>query len=232
MSDEPLSLTPEQGVVVVFSDIWCAFGYLAVHRLHATRARLGLDQRVRFEHRAFPMELLNGNPGSRPGSDSEVPTVGACAPEAGWQLWQSKDWLYPSSSLPALEAVQAARRQSASAAEDLDLMLRRAFWAESRCISNQTVILEAAARTSTVDVDALRQALTWGTARPQVAEQAAVAASDAVVCSPHLFLPDGTDIPNPGLDVEWVGDWGIGYPLIKADDPSIYVTILTSSALP
>jgi predicted DsbA family dithiol-disulfide isomerase len=229
---EPRSLTPEPGVIVVFSDIWCAFGHLAVHRLHTTRARLGLEQRVRFEHRAFPLELLKGGPSSRPGTDSEVPTVGACAPEAGWQLWQAKDWLYPTSSLPALEAVQAARQQSSSAAEDLDLALRRAFWAESRCINNQEVILETAASTSTVDVDALRTALTQGTARPLLAEQAAVAASDAVVCSPHVFLPDGTDIPNPGLDVEWVGDWGVGYPLIKADDPAVYEKILTSSALP
>jgi predicted DsbA family dithiol-disulfide isomerase len=233
MPDEPMrdeltreALTPPPGTIVIFSDIWCAFGHLAVYRLHDARQRLGLRNEVRFDHRAFPMELLNGNPGSRPGSDSEVPTVGACEPNAGWQLWQAKDWLYPSSSLPALEAVQAAKQQSVEASEDLDLALRRAFWSESRCINNQRVILDVADTVPTVDTDDLRSALTYGTARAQVADHARQSQSPHVLCSPHVFLPDGSDVANPGLDVEWVGDWGKGYPHIVEDDPSIYQRIL------
>jgi len=121
------ALTPRPGTIVIFSDTWCAFAHVAVYRLHESRRRLRLEERVTFDHRAFPMELLNGNPGSRPGSDSEVPSVGNREPAAGWQLWQDKDWLYPSSTLPALEAVQAAKAQSPKASEDLDLALRRAF---------------------------------------------------------------------------------------------------------
>ncbi|MGH3999100.1 MAG: DsbA family oxidoreductase, partial [Pseudonocardiaceae bacterium] len=137
-------LTPPPGVIVIFSDIWCSFAHIAVHRLHATRQRLGLRARVEFDHRAFPLELLNDAPSPRSGTDSEVGRMASHEPDAGWQLWQAQDWLYPSTTLPALEAIQAAKEQGARAAEELDLALRRAFWAESRCISNTTVILDAA----------------------------------------------------------------------------------------
>ena len=175
------------------------------------------------------MELLNGNPGSRPGSDSEVPGVGPCEPDAGWQLWQDKDWLYPCSTLPALEAVQAAKAQSVRASEDLDLALRRAFWTQSRCITNP-VILDVARRTEGVDDTLIREALENGTARPAVAEHTRQAASEHVLCSPHVFLPDGTDVPNPGMTVEWEGDWGRGYPRVVADDPQVYDDLLLRSA--
>lgn len=216
--------------IIIYSDVWCAFGHLAVHRLHTARRRLGLEDVVRFDHRAFALELLNGNPGCRPGSDSEVPTVGACAPEAGWQLWQDKDWLYPSTSLPALEAVQAAKDQGLVASEELDLGLRRAFWAESRCISNRTVILDVAAATRTVDPGRLEAALDEGRGRAALTEQTRVARSDRVQCSPHVFLPDGSDWPNPGLEVDWVGDWGVGYPRITSDDAGCYDDLLRRSA--
>lgn len=223
------SLTPQPGTIVVYSDTWCAFGHLAVFRLHRSRRRLGLEGKVQFDHRAFPMELLNGNPGSRPASDSEVPSVGACSPDAGWQMWQAGDWLYPSTSLPALEAVQAAKEQGLAASEALDLGLRRAFWAQSRCISNRQVILEVATDTPGVDTAALAAAMDEGRGRAAVAEGARVAATDAVLCSPHVFLPDGTDHPNPGLDVEWIGDWGVGFPRITRDDPAVYDDLLARS---
>ncbi|MBV9383683.1 MAG: DsbA family protein [Streptosporangiaceae bacterium] len=221
---------PAPGRIIVFSDIWCAFGHVAVHRLHAARERLGLQGRVIFDPYCFPMELLNGNPGSRPGSDSEVPSVGACEPDAGWQLWHGPDWLYPSSSLPALEAVQAAKEQSLQAAEDLDRALRRAFWAESRCITNHTVILDVAAATGGIDVARLRAALDDGHIRPVLTEHARISASDRVLCSPHLFLPDGTNYANPGMSVEWTGDWGVGYPHVVEDRPEIYDEIVSRSA--
>ncbi|OPG14743.1 DsbA family protein [Microbispora sp. GKU 823] len=224
------TLTPEPGTIIIFSDIWCSFAHIAVHRLHRTRERLGLTGRVRFDHRAFPLELLNDAPSPRPGTDSEVGRMAALEPDAGWQLWQAKDWLYPSTTLPALEAVQAAKEQGFAASEQLDLALRRAFWAESRCISHRKVILDAAASTGVVDVDALAAALDDGRARRTLSEQAAVAATERVNCSPHLFLPDGTDHANPGIEVGWAGSYGIGWPVVSSDDPSVFEDILKRAA--
>src|SRR3954454_24996042 len=63
-------------------------------------------------HRAFPLELLNEQVNPRPGGDSEIAVLGGLAPEAGWAMWHAPDWAYPSTVLPALEAVQAAKKQS------------------------------------------------------------------------------------------------------------------------
>lgn len=224
------SLTPPPGVVIVFSDIWCSFAHIAIHRLHATRKRLGLEHQVSFDLRAFPLELLNDAPSPRPGTDSEVGRMASLEPAAGWQLWQAKDWLYPSTMLPALEAVQAAKEQSLAASEQLDLGFRKAFWAESRCVSHRKVILDVAAETGAVDVTALASALDDGRARSTLMEQAAVSRTDRVSCSPHLFLSDGSDFANPGIEVRWEGAYGIGFPVIESDDPKIYEDLLLKAA--
>ncbi|MET9694194.1 DsbA family protein [Streptomyces sp. NPDC006514] len=224
------SLTPPPGIITVFSDIWCSFAHIAIHRLHATRQRLGLETQVSFDLRAFPLELLNDAPSPRPGTDSEVGRMASLEPAAGWQLWQAKDWLYPSTMLPALEAIQAAKEQSLAASEQLDLGLRRAFWAESRSVSHRKVILDVAAQTGVVDVTALEEALDDGRARSNLSGQTAVARTEAVSCSPHLFLPDGSDWANPGIDVRWEGSYGVGFPVIGSDDPTIYEDLLLATA--
>lgn len=225
--DDPVPTTT--GVIVVYSDIWCSFAHIAMHRLHAARARLGLQDRVAFDHRAFPLELLNDAPSPRPGTDSEVARMAALEPDAGWQLWQAKDWTYPTSTLPALEAVQAAKEQGLGASEALDLGLRRAFWAESRCVSYRRVILEVAHATGVIDVDALADALDEGRARPRLSAQARTAATERVQCSPHLFLSDGTEAANPGIDARWAGGYGIGWPVVKSEDASVLDDILKAA---
>jgi predicted DsbA family dithiol-disulfide isomerase len=51
--------------VTIWSDIGCPWASLAVWRLHARRAALGLTDSVRFEHRCFPLELFNSRPSPR-----------------------------------------------------------------------------------------------------------------------------------------------------------------------
>jgi len=215
--------------VVVFSDLNCSFAHLAVHRLHETRARLGLTGKLWFDHRCFPLELFNRTVNERPGVDSEVAVVGALEPAAGWRLWQGPDWTYPVTMLPALEAVQAAKAQGWQASEELDRALRRAFWAEGRCISLRHVILEVAE--DLLDVQALAADLDSGRARSMVMAQFEAAREDRVNCSPHVFLVDGTNEANPGVDVSWVnGGFGVGFPVIAKDDPAAYEPLLLHAA--
>ncbi|HEY3239007.1 MAG TPA: dithiol-disulfide isomerase, partial [Acidimicrobiia bacterium] len=68
------------GTIVFWSDIACPWATAAVHHLHATRARLGLEGAVTLDHRAFPLELLNSRPTPKAIVDAEVPVVGAIAP--------------------------------------------------------------------------------------------------------------------------------------------------------
>jgi predicted DsbA family dithiol-disulfide isomerase len=217
--------------VVIFSDLNCSFAHLAMYRLHQTRSRLGLDGQLWFDHRAFPLELFNHTVNERPGVDSEVTAVGALEPRAGWRLWQGPDWTYPVTTLPPLEAVQAATAQSWHAGEELDHALRHAFWAQGRCISQRHVILDVATTTRAVDLDQLAAALDTGSARSAVMAQFRAAQDGNVTCSPHVFLHDGTNLANPGIRVHWEnGGFGVGFPVIEADDPTVYDDLLTRAA--
>jgi len=220
----------QPGTIVVFSDLICPFTHIAVHRLFTTRERLGLDERVRIDHHSFPIELLNGSPGTRHGSDSETPTLGQLEPDAGWQLWQGPDYHYPNTVLLTFEAVHAAKNQGLRASEDLDRALRRAFWAESATIQNLATILDVAEKAHRVDATQLRQDIRNGIGRAALWADYTTALSDAVAMSPHIFLHDGTSHTNPGIELHWQGEWAKGFPVIDSDEPAIYETILQAAA--
>ncbi|MDP8987300.1 MAG: DsbA family protein [Actinomycetota bacterium] len=216
--------------IVVFADIACPWASVAVHRLHATRSRLGLDGEVELDHHAFPLELVNGRPTPKRVLDAELPVAGALVPDAGWQMWQRPADEWPVTTLPALEAVQAAKAQSLVASASLDLALRRALFAESCCISLRPVVLEVAGSCPEVDVAALAEALDEGRARRQVMDDLDRAQSAEVQGSPHLFLADGSDTHNPGVRLHWQGAHGRGFPVVDADDPSVYDDLLRRAA--
>lgn len=221
----------EPGTIVVWSDLTCPWAHLAVHRLHTTRRRLGLESEVAFEHRAFPLELHNRVPTPWRIVEAEVGVVGALDPDAGWEVWQAEPWAWPVTSLLALEAVAAARQQGPRAGETLDRALRRAFFAHSRCISMRHVIVEVAQECGAVDAGALAEALDDGRARRRVTEQYETSQRDRIAGSPHLFLPDGTDVHNPGVEMHWEGPHGVGYPVVDHDDPEVYEDILHRAAV-
>jgi predicted DsbA family dithiol-disulfide isomerase len=201
--------------IAVWSDLGCPWSHVVVWRLHDARRRLGLEGRVHFEHHVFPLELFNNEPTPRPIREAEWPTAATLAPRAGWQAWAAPDHAWPVTMLPPMEAVQAAAMQSPAAAEELDRGLRRAFWGESRCISLRHVILEVANESDVVDVAALAEALDDGRARRRILDDWAIARTDEVRGSAHLFAPDGSNEQNPGIGIGWDGD----APSIEHDDP-------------
>ena len=191
------------GTIVIYSDLGCPWAHIAVWRLHDVRRRLRLTDAVRLDHRVFPLELFNSQPTPRDELEVELEVCRAIGPRAGWQAWSAPDWAYPVTMLPPMEAVQAAKEQSLAASEELDLGLRRAFWAESRCISLRHVILEVASECPSVDLAQLADAIDAGRARHWLFEQWEVAKTDAVSGSPHLFTADGWNAQDPGLEVDW-----------------------------
>ena len=215
---------------MVYSDIGCPWASVAVERLVAARARLGLVEAVELDHHAFPLELVNRRPTPKRILDAEVAVAGALVPDAGWQLWQARSSEWPVTTLPALEAVQAAKAQSITASAVLDLALRRAFYAESRCISLLPVILEVAEACPDVDAGALAEALHDGHGRRAVIDDLERSRSEAVRGSPHLFLADGSDVHNPGVEHHWLDRPGRGFPVVDAHDPSVYDDLLERAA--
>ena len=216
--------------IVVYADITCPWAHLAVYRLHEARRQLDLDDDIRFDIRSFPLELFNEQPTPKKILDAEISVAGGLDPDAGWQMWQRPESEYPTTSLLALEAVQAAKEQSLLASEQLDRRLRVGFFGESRVISLRHEILDLAAECGSVDVDALAEALDSGRARPAVIEQKGLAEADEIKGSPHVFLADGTQSHNPGIDMEWHGDHGEGFPIVNEDRPEIYRQLIEKAA--
>lgn len=219
------------GSIVVYSDIGCPWAHLAIWRLHDARRRLGLTDSVRFDHRVFPLELFNSQPTPRDELEAELDACVEIEPRAGWQAWSAPDWTYPVTMLPPMEAVQAAKEQSLEAAEELDIGLRRAFWAESRCISLRHVILEVARDCESLDLAQLADAIDSGRARRRIFEDWEIAKTDAVQGSPHVFLADGWNAENPGLELEWSQrDDGQWTPTLVSDDRDIYRELVRRAA--
>ena len=217
----------EPGTIVVWSDIACPWATAAMHNLHAARARLGLEGTVTFDHRAFPLELLNSRPTPKAIIDAEVPVVGALAVDFGFAIGTCDPAAYPSTVLLALEAVQAAKEQSLAASDRLDLALRRAMFAQGRHVGMRHVVLDVAAKVPEVDAVALEAALDDGRGRRAVIDQWRAVPDANIQGSPHLFLPDGTDLHNPGVTMHWVGSKPGGFPVIDTYDPSVYEDIIT-----
>jgi hypothetical protein len=177
------------------------------------------------------LELFNSQATPRNELEPEIPVCSSLAPRAGWQPWSGPDWEYPVTMLPPMEAVQAAKEQGLAASEALDRGLRRAFWGESRCISLRHVILEVASETDGLDLARLAVALDAGRARAAIFEQWEVAKTDAVQGSPHLFVHDGTNAQNPGLEVDWREEPdGVWVPTITRDDAYAYFDLLRRAA--
>ena len=207
---------------VVWSDIGCPWATVFVTRWH--RACELADVPFELDHRAFALELVNERATPKLVLDAEIPVVGTLEPDFEFRLWTEPDWQWPVTTLPALEAVQAAKEQGLAASTALDLALREALFADSRCIALRHVVLDVARRTGVVDVDALAEALDSGRCRHRIAEDVRAAQADErVEGSPTVFLPDGTVVHNPGIELHWEGKAGEGgFPVVDRDDAAIY----------
>jgi predicted DsbA family dithiol-disulfide isomerase len=225
-----VSITVSPGTISIWSDLGCPWAHLAVWRLHDARRRLHLEEAVRFDHHVFPLELFNSRPTPFSGLMAEIPVIGALAPRAGWQVWQADLTSWPGNLLLPMEAVHAAKEQSLQASEELDRGLRRAFFGESRSIGMRHVILEVASECELVEVAEMAAAVDAGRARQRIFDDWEVAKTDEVRGSPHIFLPDGTNCQNPGIAYHWEGDFGVGFPVVDADDPAVYDDLIRRAA--
>jgi predicted DsbA family dithiol-disulfide isomerase len=226
-----MKMAVSPGTVVVFTDVVCGWSTIALHRFYQARELAGLTDSVRVDHQLFLLEDVNRFPIPKRFLDSEIPVVGSLAPDFGWRPWQGDASTWPITSLLANEAVHAAKRQSAQAAEDLDMALRHAFFTDSRPISLLHEIVEVATECDSVDADALRRDLDEGTARAAMMREYRKNA-DKVQGSPHFFLADGSDVHNPGIDLRWEGEPGAGFPVVEVDDPSAIDELVQRAAVP
>jgi predicted DsbA family dithiol-disulfide isomerase len=222
---DAVSVAP--GTVVVYTDVVCAWSTVALHRFYAARARQGLEDEVRVDHRLFLLEDVNRFAIPQRMVDAEIPVVGRLEPDLGLSPWQGEPSTWPVTALPADEAVHAAKEQSLAAAEQLDMALRLAFFRDSRCISMLHEVVEVARGCDLVDADAIAAALDDGRARAGMMADYR-SHREAVQGSPHWFLADGSDVHNPGIAMH--PDEAGGYPVVDSDDPTVYDALVRRAA--
>lgn len=209
------------GTVVVYSDVVCGWATTQLHRFRRARRRRGLDDRITLDLRLFLLEDVNRFPLPMRLIQAEIPVYGRLEPDIGWTPWQGDLAAWPVSSLLANEAVQAAKLQSARAADEVDEAFRLAFFRDSRCITMRHEVLDIAGSCPSVDADALREALDRGTARgAMIADYESH--RDDVQGSPHFFFADGTDVHNPGIELHWQGEPEKGFPVVDRDESAVW----------
>lgn len=217
------------GTIAVYSDIGCPWSHVAVFRLLRARRVAGLDDDVVLDHRPFLLEELNRQPTPRAVLEAEIPVLANVEPDAGWQVWSRSPYEWPVSTTTAAEAVQAAKTQSLRASEAVDRALRVAFFRDGRCITLRHVVLDVAGETDGVDPGALARSMDDGSARAALMREFS-AARQIAKGSPHVFLPDGSDVLNPGVEMHWEGEHGRGFPHVDKDDTAAYDDLVERAA--
>lgn len=217
------------GTIVAYTDIACAWATLALYRLYRARDEANLADELRVDLRLFALEDVNQSAIPKRHLDAEIPVVGALEPEFGWMPWQNDPSTWPVTTMPANEAVQAAKQQSLRAAEELDMALRHAFFTDSRPIALHHEIVAVARQCPSVDADELAAALDSGSARAQMMRDYRAHASD-VQGSPHFFLADGSHVHNPGIKLHWVGKASAGFPVVDHDDREAVAELVRRAA--
>ena len=209
--------------LVLYGDIGCPWSHLAVFRLHRARAAAGLQDELAFDVRAFPLELFNNRPTPKHILEAEIPVAGGLDPDAGWSLWADHPGKWPVTMLPAMEAVYAAQEQGLGVSDRFDRALRVAFFKESRCVSMHHEIVAVAGDVDGLDAGEIEKALVSGRHRRRIFDDMQIAKDNDVKGSPQVFLPDGSDEHNPGVEMHWQKEEdGIGFPVIDRDDASVY----------
>jgi predicted DsbA family dithiol-disulfide isomerase len=208
----------DEFAIIVVSDIVCPWSHVALHRLDRERRERGLEGQIKVDHRAYPLELVNGEPTAKRLLDAEVAVCSQLEPDAGWRR-HPDFWTCPMTSLPALEAVQAAKTQGAEPSTRLDLELRRAVFGDRRCVSFFPTVLDVARGIEGLDVDQLWADLRSGVGWTQLMNQLTAIESDDSMVSPTFILPDGSVFSNPGVGIHWDGEPEDGELVVDHDDP-------------
>jgi len=166
-------------MIEVFADIWCPFAYVGLVQLRAARDELAPSLPIVVS--AWPLEVINGTPLDPGTVADEVADLRAqVAPELFTGLDPGH---FPTTTIPALGLVAAAREQAPTVGETVGMTLRRWLFEEGRDISDPDVLAEAAGAAAVEMPSAA-----W--ARAAVEAEHALGRARGVKGSPHFFVGD------------------------------------------
>lgn len=182
-------MTAEPHVIEVFADVACPFTHVGLRRFVERRATAGRDD-VRLRVRAWPLEIVNGEPLDPDFVDEEVTEI---REQLGTALFAGFDKRrFPSTSIPAFTLAADAYRISLALGEEVSLALRDRLFEDGEDIADAGVLTRLASE--------------FSLAPPE--PDSAIAVADrvegdrrGVAGSPHFFTPSGNYF-CPSLDVE------------------------------
>jgi predicted DsbA family dithiol-disulfide isomerase len=153
------------------------------------------EGRVRLRTRAFPLELFGKQAAPRALLAEEWWLAAVQEPAAEFRAFEGDGW--PTTTLPAFIAVRAVAETDERLAREMDMRVRRAFFAESRDIGSNGVLLDIVHDLGG-DAARVERALAGDTVLEQVKQEFELARSRyAVRGTPTLMLPDGTRLDMP-----------------------------------
>ena len=178
--------------VEVFSDVLCPFTHVGLHTLIDRRTERGLDT-PRLRIRAWPLELINGQPLDPDHIAAEIVALRASVrPDLFWGFSTAT---FPNTSMTAFALTAAADRTGDPVLiEEVGMALRDAVFERGLDIGRPEVVAAVADRfgLTPLDADATEAAVRadWEEGRRR-----------GVVGSPHFFTPDGGGWFCPGLAI-------------------------------
>ena len=179
--------------VEVFADVLCPFTHAGLHTLIDRRADRGLTE-PRLRIRAWPLELINGQPLDPHHIEAEVAALReSVRPDlfAGFSVDT-----FPSTSMAAFAMTAAADRTGDVALiEEVGMALRDAVFEQGLDIGHPDVVTSVCAR---FDLEPLDEAATAAAVQADWEE----GKQRGVVGSPHFFTGDGGSWFCPGLSIK------------------------------
>jgi predicted DsbA family dithiol-disulfide isomerase len=151
--------------------------------------------RATLRIRLFPLELIDGESAPRDILEQEWWLAAIQEPAAAFAPYRGDDW--PTTTMPAFEAVWCAAHQGEVALVNYDLRVRQAFFAEGRNIGRWDVLRELVEEAG-LDRQRFDQDVLGGEARAAVLEEARLGRERyRVRGTPTLMLADGTKLRHP-----------------------------------
>jgi len=188
---------PKETIIELYSDLHCPYAYVTTYRLRKLREEY--QGRVAIAYRSLALEYVNKRSTPKFILDNEAPFLMLQEPEIPYQPWSGPDSEWPVTMWPAFEAVKCAERQSPALAAELDWTIRRAFFADNRCISMRYVLIELADQAG-LDMRRFAEDFDDGVCKRQVLAEAQTGWEQLKVRgSPTFVLASGKQVSYPGL---------------------------------
>jgi predicted DsbA family dithiol-disulfide isomerase len=175
--------------IEVFADVRCPFTHVGLRRFVDRRRELGRHD-VRLHVRAWPLELVNGEPLDPGLIDEEVGELRTQVAPDLFGGFSRAD--FPATSIPALRLAAAAYGRDDETGEHVSLALRRVLFEEGQDIADPAVLAAIAAdRRVAIDLSSGMDAVVadWREGQRR-----------GVVGSPHFFV-GGEGFFCPSLEI-------------------------------